>query len=595
MTETHTLVTFSLDEVVLGTSIQSFVIAIEDFPSLRILRPFSWDAKHRAFEVVEIELSKPVVVVSGPYATADVQAWNVDPNHDVGFPESAEHDGVLYTVAGEPATIASRYQDAAGWFTIAGRSEADENIFVGFALERSNTQLVVIERLAKELKVNLVLPKQVYPIEAVPRMKDLPKMQVVTGSGVHEDGEKQLRGLISQAMPARARNYLSPLIVDTWGFGTKVDEELVTAVAKTAKELELEILTVDKGWETTVGDWLPGPHFPSGLPGLSELTKSNGTRLGLWAALGNADPKSKVAQLHPEWIASWRGKKQVVSHRTNSLCLGHEPVIEYLLGCLGELAECGLTWLLHDFETISRCDSDQHTHDPSLGEDAGVRGWYNLLSRFRAKYPNVWIENCWNGARPLDLQMVAHHDTTIGDDWCDVRHNAVAKVGLGRYLPAHWCSAYAQDQNSLPLRSQLAIYSVGGPWILMGDIPNWSKEKLELCKKVMACYRRWRILFPEGRVDWTEISAWKSGEGWRADQDLLAISFLHDSGKELMAAVVVNPIDGEVRWHPRHKSAVKVTDEFTGETFNYSVDEVKAGIVMPTSRPEGFLFSVQPN
>lgn len=564
---------------------------------VRLLRSFSWDAKDRAFETLDIALTaaKPLIAVCGPYATADAAAWNLDPELDVGFPEREDYDGVLYLIHGKPAESNDRYQDAAGWITICGKGLDGQDRFVSLALEKSNTQLVYMSLEQGVLSICLVLPKQIYPIASCAELIDLPQMQLVSGAGTKELAQSKLREIISAAIPARARDYNSPLIVDTWGFGTNVEQDLVAAVGKTAKDLGLEILTVDKGWEKIVGDWVPGPHFPDSLAGLRNITKESGTRLGLWASLGNADPNSDIAIKHPDWIAKWRGKTQVVSHKTSSLCLGHGPVIDYLAASIANLAENGLTWLLHDFETISRCDSDQHEHPAGLGEDWAVRGWYRLLSEFREKYPAVWIENCWNGGRPLDLQMIAHHDTTIGDDWCDVRHNAVAKVGLGQYLPAHWCSSYMSDQNSLPLRSQLAVYAVGGPWILMGDIPNWSAEKLELAKTVMQVYRAWRPMFPSGFVSWSELSGWAPDSRWRADQEILALSFVHDSGKELMACVVTEPLDAkEILWHPTHRGPVRITNEFTGESLNYSKDEALAGIAIPTGTAEGYLFSAVP-
>jgi hypothetical protein len=563
----------------------------------RLLRSFSWDAKERAFEVVDIELThgSPLIAVCGPYATADAAAWNQNSEMDVGFPEREDYDGVLYLVHGEPATAKDRYQDAAGWIVLAGKGHDGKERFTALALEKSNTQLVHMCLEDGRLNVSLILPKQIYPISACSEMIDLPHMQIVCGVGDIEFAHLKLREMILQAIPLRARIYSAPLIVDTWGFGTHVNQDLVSKVADTAKELGLEVLTIDKGWEKIVGEWQPGPHFHDGMLGLSEITSRSGTRLGLWASLGNADPLSRVAIEHPDWIATWRGKVQVVSHRTSSLCMGHGPVIEYLAAQLANLANNGLTWLLHDFETISRCDSALHDHPQGLGEDWAVRGWYRLLSEFRAQFSDVWIENCWNGGRPLDLQMIAHHDTTIGDDWCDVRHNAVAKVGLGQYLPAHWCSSYMSDQNSLTLKSQLAIYAVGGPWILMGDIPNWSDEKLKLAKRVIKVYRSWRSIFPSGLVRWAELTGWQADARWRADQEVLAISFVHESGKELMACVVTEQLGrSEIRWHPVYKGAVRVTDEFTGETRDYDESEIVAGIAISTSSPDGHLLSAVP-
>ena len=581
----------------LGVIAQSFSQTGWASCTVRLLRTFSWDAKERAFEIVDFKLEEKheLIAVCGPYATADAAAFNVDAEMDVGFPEREDYDGVLYLVHGQPATANDKYQDAAGWIVLAGKGLNGEDRFVALALEKSNTQLVHFSLENQQLNIFLILPKQIYPIAACSELIDLPQIQIKTGLGDIEVAHAELRSMILQAIPARARDYSAPLIVDTWGFGTNVNQALVASVAKTAKELELEVLTIDKGWENIVGEWQPGPHFEDGMPGLADITSRSGTRLGLWASLGNTDPASSLALRHPDWLATWRGKTQVVSHRTSSLCMGHGPVIDYLSGQLANLANNGLTWLLHDFETISRCDSAIHDHPQGLGEDWAVRGWYRLLSEFRSRFENVWLENCWNGGRPLDLQMVGHHDTTIGDDFCDVRHNAVAKVGLGKYLPAHWCSSYMSDQNSLTLKSQLAIYAVGGPWILMGDIPNWSAEKLALAKRVMNVYRAWRPLFPTGSVRWASLSGWQADSRWRADQEVLPISFLHESGKELMACVVTNALEQrEIRWHPAYKGAMVITNEFTGERRDYDESEIAAGIAISTDVAEGHLFAAVP-
>ena len=586
----------TLDGIELGVELARFEHPGWESATVRLLRPFSWDAKARGFEIVEIpiELDKPLVVVCGPYATADAAAWNVDPNHDVGFSESKEHDGVIYILAGTPATPRQRYQDAAGWFTVAGHTANGTEVATSVAVERSNTQLIVLARDEAGLRISLVLPKQVYPISAVAQLQDLPGLKVELVAGGHEQARQILRKQVISAMPARARDYSPPVIVDTWGFGTAVDQQLVTSVAETAGSLALDIITVDKGWEQFVGDWQPGSHFPDGVAGLARITRENGAKLGLWASLGNADPKSNVAQRHPEWLAQWRGKTQLVSHRTNSLCMGHGPVIEYLAAQLDRLAEQGLSWLLHDFETISRCDGADHDHPAGLGEDWAVRGWYRLLSEFRSRHPQIWIENCWNGGRPLDLQVLAHHDTTIGDDWCDMAHNAVAKVGLGEYLPAQWCSSYMRDQDELPLRAQFATYAVGGPWILMGNIPAWSAEKLALARLVLNVHRNWRPIFCEGRVQWAELWGWQPDSRWRADQEVLAISFVHPDGRELMACSVTAPLKrASIYWRPKHHGKLLIRDEFTGAEQIYD-PSVAAGIEIDSSSPEGHLLSAIP-
>ena len=104
-----------MNGVTLGVEVQSYNDSDWARASVRILRPFSWDAKERAFEIVDLELKagEPVILVCGPYAAADAAALNVDPEHEVGFPESKEFDGVIYRLAGHPATVQEICRDAA--------------------------------------------------------------------------------------------------------------------------------------------------------------------------------------------------------------------------------------------------------------------------------------------------------------------------------------------------------------------------------------------------------------------------------------------------------------------------------------------------
>jgi hypothetical protein len=96
-------------------------------------------------------------------------------------------------------------------------------------------------------------------------------------------------------------------------------------------------------------------------------------------------------------------------------------------------------------------------------------------------------------------------------------------------------------------------------------------------------------------VRWAELTGWQADARWRADQEVLAISFVHESGKELMACVVTEQLGrSEIRWHPVYKGAVRVTDEFTGETRDYDESEIVAGIAISTSSPDGHLLSAVP-
>ena len=139
------------------------------------------------------------------------------------------------------------------------------------------------------------------------------------------------------------------------------------------------------------------------------------------------------------------------------------------------VTDFGLTWLLHDFETIARCDSTAHTHDAGAGEHAAEAAFHHILRSLAARFPTLVLENCWNGVRPLDLAMIRSHHTTITEDHCRTHFNSLAKVGLGRYLPLDWQSAY-MGADDLPSRARIAPYVIGGPWVLMDDPDTWTEQ-----------------------------------------------------------------------------------------------------------------------
>ena len=218
----------------------------------------------------------------------------------------------------------------------------------------------------------------------------------------------------------------------------------------------------------------------------------SGMGFGIWCGFGNADPRSPVALRHPDWLAVWRDHIPVLSFDNHALCLGHDPARDWVLGELTRLVtEFDLDWLLHDFETIARCDSAAHTHDPAAGEHAAEAAWHHILITLADRFPLLVLENCWNGVRPLDLAMVRHHHTTITEDHCLTHTNALAKVGLGRYLPLDWQSAY-MGADDLPAKARIAPYVVGGPWVLMDDPATRSDDTRLILGRAIEVFKRHR-------------------------------------------------------------------------------------------------------
>jgi alpha-galactosidase len=67
-------------------------------------------------------------------------------------------------------------------------------------------------------------------------------------------------------------------------------------------DLPFDVVQVDDGWQTKVGDWHPNAKFPSGMAGLAERISDAGMRAGLWLAPFIVLPDSTIARSRPELL-----------------------------------------------------------------------------------------------------------------------------------------------------------------------------------------------------------------------------------------------------------------------------------------------------
>jgi alpha-galactosidase len=86
----------------------------------------------------------------------------------------------------------------------------------------------------------------------------------------------------------------------------------VQSAAELRRQLSLEIIQIDDGFEARVGDWFEFlPTFPNGVAPLATEIRQAGFTPGLWLAPFIVDPRSRLAHEHPEWILHGRFNRPV--------------------------------------------------------------------------------------------------------------------------------------------------------------------------------------------------------------------------------------------------------------------------------------------
>lgn len=550
------------------------------------LHPFSWDAGLRGVITPTRLLSDGdhLCLHAGPYGTADAKA------HLLGIPMQFPDigDGHRY-LAGDAPAAEDDHHDAAAWVLV----RIDGQCLV-VAWEYSGHLQTMITRRA-----GLVSVRCVFPIDTFSPATDSslwgsagPIGWIALLGGDLDNGAAAFRALVEAEVitapdlsglpgnPGKPRPEFPVLVANSWGVQENTSTETVLSMMDSTAAVGAEVFVVDKGWERAVGDWQANDRFPSGMRHLSDQARARGMGFGVWCGFGNADPQSPVALEHPDWLMVWRDLTPVLSFDNLGLCLGHEPARDWLLGQLRRVVgEFGLTWLIHDFETIARCDSTQHTHDPGAGEHAAEAAFHFILGALRREFPQLILENCWNGVRPLDLAMIRSHHTTITEDHCKVHWNSLAKVALGRYLPLDWQSAYMGAED-LPPKARIAPYVIGGPWVLMDDLAAWDEPTRATLARATEVFRAWRVPLRTAAVSRPAIdrATYDGVQAQCADGRLLIAASLPAG-----AAQVSVDLGQSGTW--------VVTDEWTSETSTQQSDDGKL-ILTVDPAGDGLLVSV---
>jgi len=303
--------------------------------------------------------------------------------------------------------------------------------------------------------------------------------------------------------------------VDTWGYGSGIDEVLIHDLIDRSADLGAETFTLDAGWMERLGEWRGrSGAFDAGIAPLSEHAHARGLRFGIWMGFGVADPASDVVRLHPDWVATSGGSPIGGDFDSVMLCLADPRVQKWVVSEIDRVVnEYGVDWLLHDFGVIAPCTNPAHGHQAGDGEWATAAGYYAILDEVRRRQPNLVIENCWNGGSMFDFGMVRRHDTSNTSDKNQALSSRQAAYGATYVLPPRYAGKYIGDDGT-PADYRFASGLPGGPLLLMGQIASWDAATTDTARVALSLYRRLRPVLRDG--SFYRLTGPPTESGWDA-------------------------------------------------------------------------------
>jgi alpha-galactosidase len=171
----------------------------------------------------------------------------------------------------------------------------------------------------------------------------------------------------------------APAIWCSWypyGPGVTGSDVRANVDAIVARELPVDVIQIDDGYQQELGDWLQCAHGFGSLAATVDSIRAAGFRAGIWLTPFLAGARSAVATAHPEWLLRDGGGRPVVGVEN----WGQEAWVldptdpgvgEWLRTVFAGFRALGIDFFKLDFLYAGALDGERH--DRSLGSCAAYR------------------------------------------------------------------------------------------------------------------------------------------------------------------------------------------------------------------------------
>lgn len=337
-----------------------------------------------------------------------------------------------------------------------------------------------------------------------------PPMIRVTGVDLNSVSQQYARLGRKHWYPRTSLSSLPPVEWNHWWSyeDDHINERVYRDNVTVAAEMGVDVCVLDAGWfgpsdpgtfwEHYRGDWhnVNTARFPNGLRPIADEVHARGMKFGLWCEIEAIGPKAEIATMRPELVATRNGE------RLGYICLGSAGGRQWAYETLSRLIrEHDLDWIKLDFnlDPGAGCNRTDHGHGEGDGLYEHYQGYYGLLERVRADFPEVTLESCSSGGLRIDLGLLRRTDMTFlsDPDWPvhDLQLFWGASTMLAPDSILHWSfgdwvhktpppqqTFKPHDPNltkeQLDYYTRISMLNVFGISQRLPDLPDWVRERL---------------------------------------------------------------------------------------------------------------------
>ena len=328
-------------------------------------------------------------------------------------------------------------------------------------------------------------------------------------------------GQASRNLHAWARNYgvyggdkVNPTLLNSWeGAYFSFTTKTLTDMIDDAAAMGLEMFVLDDGWFATkyprdndkqgLGDWeLNTSKLPEGIDYVASYAHSKGLKFGIWIEPEMANPRSRLAEEHPDWIVRAPGREIVQRRNQWLLDLTNPAVQDFVYGVFDN------TMQLSGKIDYIKWDCNRHVMNVGsdfLGAEQSrfyvdyVQGLYKVMRRVREKYPDTIVQCCSSGGSRVDYGSLKYFNAYWASDDTDAMERVKIQYGTSLYYPAGTIGSHVSDvpnhqtKNVTPLKFRFDIACSGRLGMELQP-KNLSAEERALADRCIRSYKQYRDL-----------------------------------------------------------------------------------------------------
>ena len=305
------------------------------------------------------------------------------------------------------------------------------------------------------------------------------------------------------------RDEVRPILVNNWE-ATYFDftEEKIVNLAKSAKELGIELLVLDDGWfgkrngdNSSLGDWYVNREkLPLGIDGLTKRVNEEGLKFGLWLEPEMISVDSDLYRAHPDWCIHVPERVRCEARNQLILDLSRKEVCDYIKDTINKLLKsANISYVKWDMNrNMSQFGSaglpaDRQKEMPHRY----MLGLYDIMEDIVSKNPDVLFEGCSGGGGRFDPGMLYYMPQIWTSDDTDAVERLYIQYGTSLVYPISAMGAHisavpnhqTDRMTSLKMRGDVAMSGNFGYEI---DLTKFTDEEKKEVKKQIEEYKELR-------------------------------------------------------------------------------------------------------